>query len=484
MPGVDSPPFEPLRHACRLAAVPSRTRVWGRFLRGVGPLHHRWVVAGASVAPYMLGGSRLAPLRVPVPGRGPEKGEPVTSNDLLLSLVRRERTATIPSADLAHLREDSERTQFLTLSARHSVHGLVLSGLANLGRLGPDLETIPARAASILHPLRFEAALWDLERDRVVRALELQGVSPVLLKGAALRLALYTEPVHRPLRDVDLLVPPDELEATLETMGKLGYTVPYSEAAIRHMREEHFHLRFVRERFAVEVHWDLSRPHQWYRLDAPSFLHDARFVAGPSGRTARVASCESLVVHLSAENLNHGTRLGRLVDIDRLISNGRAPDWDRLYSSALQAGLEVTLAVDLRLCQLLLGSPVPHDYLERLGVSPFRKRNLALLRPESWPFSKGSIPASVSELRRYWCTSYRFWRSRQELHHGADPLQWIWHGHQSEVAQPPGLRRIRGLSKRLTYQLWVYFKAVGCLLLPAGRHTLKFWTRDPRKAMG
>jgi hypothetical protein len=56
----------------------------------------------------------------------------------------------------------------------------------------------------------------------VLRALGAGGVPVIVLKGAVLADAVYRDPAHRPMRDIDLLVRRDDVPRVLEHAAALG----------------------------------------------------------------------------------------------------------------------------------------------------------------------------------------------------------------------------------------------------------------------
>ena len=62
------------------------------------------------------------------------------------------------------------------------------------------------------------------EIERVIDALALAGVPPLVLKGTALAYSHYPAPALRPRSDTDLLIPPDQREKTARALAALGYS--------------------------------------------------------------------------------------------------------------------------------------------------------------------------------------------------------------------------------------------------------------------
>jgi hypothetical protein len=65
---------------------------------------------------------------------------------------------------------------------------------------------------------------------RFLEALAAQGISALLLKGAALAPCYYPDPLLRPMGDIDVLVHEQDVEASVEVLERLGYRF-YSRSA-------------------------------------------------------------------------------------------------------------------------------------------------------------------------------------------------------------------------------------------------------------
>jgi len=398
---------------------------------------------------------------------------------LLLRLVRRNATGLpLAAHELAILGDGQSQEDFFSLATSHGVQGQVLWRLAQPG--DPPLAPAPlgARARGTLRQLRSEAVLWDLERDRLIACLAAHGLTPVALKGAALRHTVYSDPVQRLMADIDLLVGGDEVDEAVDTLQRLGYHKLRSDAAIEAYRRHHFHIRLANAGFLVEVHWGLTRPGRPFRLDAEPMLRRAIVCRRPGRPALRVPSPEDMILHTVSQNLDDGVRMVRLVDIDRVVRASERLEWDYLWESARAGGLQVGLAVALRLCDVLLDTPIPHGQLERSGVGPLTRLHLALMRPQRWPVSPPPDRAAVNELRLLWCTAD--WRGRLRLlgqltGKRGDPLRWVWEERSPDVGNSSLLKGATRLVKMLSYQAWLYMQAAAACTTAAGRRQLHLW---------
>jgi Uncharacterised nucleotidyltransferase len=400
---------------------------------------------------------------------------------LLVKLAQRREVRAPLGGEERLLEQRTFREQFTRLAMRHGVHGLVLSAIIR----APLMQSLSARVqeeftVSFAH-LRRQATMWDIERDRLLALLERKGLSPVVLKGGALREMIYDQPVERSLNDLDLLFPDDQVESSIEILRANGYRSPWSDEVREAYRQHHFHFLLTHPvGFAVEVHWALSRPNGDFHLDSHAFL--ARAIGRPrdSRPLLRVPSTEDMILHMASQNAEDGfARLRRVVDVDRLIASTPHLDWNYLRERARHGKVQILTAVALRLAQLRLRTPVPRGFVESLGVSRLTRLNLALLQ---------AVPSSITmhddryvaaeRLLRLWTTVD--WRAR--LRHcsrmafiSEDPLAWVW---MQEAGERRGwLDGLSSLGKLAAYQARVYVSLITALLTRSGRRGLRFWTQ-------
>lgn len=292
------------------------------------------------------------------------------------------------------------------LATRHGVAGLIQRQLA----AHDLLKRVPWRERMALERWRrtregLQDAV-DSQVDQMLTAMAADGVTPVVLKGAALATTLYPERGLRSMADIDLLVRPEAAPAATDALLRLGFgrrELYYSDA----FNAAHgYHLVFRPSgprRLAVEVHWGLaSGIERRNRLTATALLRRSipqriGRVGGRPGRDACVLAPASLLVYLAAHAGTEGHAFGRLAWLaDLAVAARHTTDMDWLGVLAL-AKLSRTRAVTycaLALARSLLGAKVPPTLLEILRP-PLPV--LALLNQQLGP---GAFLAPVSAQRR------------------------------------------------------------------------------------
>jgi hypothetical protein len=323
---------------------------------------------------------------------------------VVLACSRRDGAAALPQDVFLRFGSPDYHEAFLAFARGHQLLGLVLVELAKsaAGRLPPG---IAEEHQQQLKQLRRQAALWDFERDRVVSLLQDREIPVVVLKGAALRLTAYRDPAERPFGDIDILVPKESLPDAVALLEAQGYA-RHSEHRDRIYLEHFHHLVLSRAPgFKVEVHWALAPAHSTLGLDPEGFRREAVPAQTVSGPSFRVPAPEHMVIHLSAQNVEDGLALRRLVDLDRIIAAaGSGFDWSRLGSDARRMDAGGVVALSLRLAERLLGTAVPPGFLGELGLSRTVRTHLAMLDPVGVALGQRRGSRAVRDLLALWCT--------------------------------------------------------------------------------
>ncbi|HEX5829784.1 MAG TPA: nucleotidyltransferase family protein, partial [Gemmatimonadaceae bacterium] len=157
-------------------------------------------------APLTTGTSgRDTPVAVDAARRAPAADD---ARALLILLCRRRTppaaTGTAPTRAVALLDDDAGRTTFLGIAAELRVRGLALARLERDDLLTELGEPAARALRAELTAERRRAAAQVLEQERVLDRPQRAGITPLLLKGAALRATLYAEAAEREVGDLDL----------------------------------------------------------------------------------------------------------------------------------------------------------------------------------------------------------------------------------------------------------------------------------------
>lgn len=343
------------------------------------------------------------------------------------------------------------------LADRQGVLGLLLVTLEREGLL----TELPAPVASELQKtltfLRRKAMLWQFECSMLLGRFAKAGLHPMLLKGAALQVMVYSDPAERSFGDIDLLFPDGEIKPAMELLEQVGYVSPADEIAANYAA---LHFHYVMDKpngFKVEVHWALERPDSPHELDTQSFVANTIEVTARALGPFRTPRPEYAVLHLSVQNLENGfAKLSRLVDIDRLVRT-KGFDWSLLQSIAQTASARVVVHTSLSLCAELLKSPVPPALLRALDASAMATWHVATLDPARVVLEQRahSRPA-ISLLIDLWCRD----STRSRLNGVGEMLRGRDLALGQTEAQGAGpvlaIKNAVRVAKLATYQLFLY----------------------------
>ena len=239
----------------------------------------------------------------------------------------------------------------------------------NLARLGA-----PEANDELLRRARREAwasnqLIFDRARPALT-ALHRAGIRTVLLKGAALSLAVYPDRGARPFGDVDALIEPTSIDAARPILAELGWTCPHTPGALAQTGRHSFSYSSP-DGGALDIHQYVLQECTWPGVDA-----------GPWRRTVSIEDDQTRwLVQSPADQLLHvcihglrwsrvhaGTWVADAVEV--LHRAGDTLDWDVVVAEARQRQLSCQLRSALRLVADIPGTVVPAKVLTELDRSP------------------------------------------------------------------------------------------------------------------
>lgn len=268
------------------------------------------------------------------------------------------------------------------------------------------------RQAYIDSALR-NALLWE-ELSRVLRLLAQAGIPAILLKGAAVAETVYGNVAVRPMRDLDLLLSPEQINDALIRLQAIGYRLAAPEVAAGAglIYENEILLgKADSTQTALELHWSLiDSPHYQRILDMAWFWQSRRPVT-IAGTPAWVLGPEAQLLHLCAHLALHHRGRGLLWQMDivaLLHALGDQIDWELVLTQA--AACDLVLALRRTLGDVIAGwsAPVPAPIWQRLATmspSPAEQRAVAWLTAAERPVAQrfwadlASLPTWPARLR-------------------------------------------------------------------------------------
>jgi hypothetical protein len=175
----------------------------------------------------------------------------------------------------------------------------------------------------------------------------------------------YGDIALRSFNDLDLLVPPERAWDAVQLLLAQGYQLDFDLLQTRwpalQKTVNHLFLKHQEYDWGVEIHWQLFHPMYVSSFDLSGYWNELE--EGQEGRLTR----EDLLAILSAHGAMHSWgQLKWLVDIDRLIRNGPAPNWEKVLSLASRSESTRALLLGMNLTRRLCGTPVPIVVTEKI----------------------------------------------------------------------------------------------------------------------
>ncbi len=244
----------------------------------------------------------------------------------------------------------------------------------------PNAPLRPETMLDLENQSRFHAFRWEEIRDAartVLDALGNKSICPVLLKGISQAGERYDPPRLRPMRDLDLLVEPGDVDPAQEAAAEAGFVPdPARHPAEKYRRHHHLPPLFHRETgVCLEIHHHLLNLPEHFE-GFPSIDEIWRSV-----RRSRLYPGKALVLEPALEvlttcaHITHGDSIGRraqnLIDLARTLEID-GPDIDRDRLGALASGPDAARAL-----------AVPLLYLAREGLAAAPESTLAMFRKRS-----------------------------------------------------------------------------------------------------
>jgi len=272
--------------------------------------------------------------------------------------------------------------EVVTIAASHGLAPLLFKRLKENGARAD----VPPDAWERLRQAYFASAVRNMRLfgglRSVLRRLRSAGIPVIVLKGAYLAEAVYGDVALRPMCDVDLMVPREELSRTQATLlGMGGVHQQFEGIESRCKRRLHLPPVVIRD-LAIEIHWTVSSPTGPFRVDAAGLWERAR-PATISGVEVLALSPEDLLLHLSLHFCyqHHLAGLRSLCDIAETIHRFRGEiDWAQVVIRAREWHASRYAGLTLHLARSMMGARVPDDVLEQLVPGGLDQRVLEAAR--------------------------------------------------------------------------------------------------------
>ncbi|MGE5477527.1 MAG: nucleotidyltransferase family protein [Bacteroidales bacterium] len=284
---------------------------------------------------------------------------------------------------------------FFALARRHRVFSLVAERLRAVRAVPAAIEE-QLRGACRRHAVR--NLQLASEARRLTAALEAEGIACAVLKGGALSMRAYGQPLLRDARDVDLLVAPHALSRAGAVLAAAGLRLEKPAAQWRAVqalfrRYSHEYMLSAPSGVVVELKTRLH-PTGGLMPVSVSALLERRVRVSVAGLDLPGLADEDLLPYLCGHGARHcWFRLKWLADIAALATHGMPSSslFDQL-EAVRRLGGEVAVLEALLLAHDWLGADIPEAILVQARAHPLvaRRRMLveaAVRAPAMMPFA-------------------------------------------------------------------------------------------------
>lgn len=208
--------------------------------------------------------------------------------------------------------------------------------------------------------------LWySLELKQVLAALKAANIRVMVLKGADLAATVYPRPDLRYFDDIDLMVPPEDLTATVALLERLGYSYyqEYRFESISKQRAGFVYVKTVAAGYLVfEIHTSPHSNEMGVSFDTAQLWERARPITVADTATYGMG-LEDLLIYLCWHYRSH--IFGRLIwlyDIALLLSCcADQIDWALMRRTAHERGLAATVYYCAHLSQQVFHISLPEN---------------------------------------------------------------------------------------------------------------------------
>ena len=342
-----------------------------------------------------------------------------TEVDVLVGCVRTGLGLEHAGALEVRLRAGVDWARLVQIALAHGVSPLLAHGLGQLpaGVLPSDFGDA----------LRFHFDDNARRTEDLIRALgEILdglvsgGVEAIPFKGPVLGALAYGNASLRRAGDLDLLVRPEQLDATCRFLVDAGFrdateieigrpVSPAEDAAYRRFQCEYAFVR-ARDSLVVEPHWALARTTLAVDLDYPGLWARARR-APLWGREVPSLAAEDLLLVVCIHAAKHlWCRLQWICDIAALLGQQGGLDPDAFLTRARAQGVERIALVGLGLAREVLGAPLSVSLEYRLGADSEARALVGEVGGKL--FTGGSHGSSDDRLSRLRLRMRERWRDR------------------------------------------------------------------------
>ncbi|MGO4274859.1 nucleotidyltransferase family protein, partial [Paenibacillus sp. TAF58] len=237
---------------------------------------------------------------------------------LLLSIMRMDKEESMLWKDQG-IENEIDWGAFLQLARHHRVFSLLYTNLRKT-----DSDWVPPYVMNTLQmdyqENTFNMLRLSAEMEQTCKLFSDSDISTIVLKGPVLAVDLYGDVSLRTSRDLDILIPIENVDQAEELLRSQGYVKEEEyNTILNDWKWRHHHVTFIHpdKRVTLEIHWRLSPgPGK-----EPSFgeLWGRKRKSTITSHPVYYLGREDLFLFLASHGARHGwSRLRWLADIDRI----------------------------------------------------------------------------------------------------------------------------------------------------------------------
>ena len=194
---------------------------------------------------------------------------------------------------------------------------------------------------------------------------------------------LYRDPALRRMVDIDILVRPADYEKVAAYLVDVGYYRPHSVEKVVKERRYH-HGQFVKGAVMIEVHKHLAQKRR-FRINSDNIWKRAILVSIEGADALRMSN-EDIILHLCLHMAYHKFVICLIwwTDLYEFLKKFAADiDWDYIVEKAIEQRMRTAVYFSLYFARKIMNADIPGVVLQKLEVSPIRKKLIALFLDES-----------------------------------------------------------------------------------------------------
>jgi len=220
------------------------------------------------------------------------------------------------------------------------------------------------------------------ELTKLLKALNQLDIKPIILKGVALINTVYDGNFSlRPMVDIDILIPPEQLGATKQCLKELGYEIDMADfGSTTYKLKDNENLNLLNTPY-LEIHWHIlhKKFNRVLNIDERIFWQRAKTFKMEDVDYLGL-SCEDNILYLSLHLIliHFFSNILWLYDIKRIIETQKDDiSWDRLLKTANDSGTRNVIYYCLAFCKDILGVSLDTKIIERFSPSSFKKKTIS-----------------------------------------------------------------------------------------------------------